>query len=556
MKKLIALFLALTLISGLASPAFAADGPIRVGSLTDPKSSVPVIYISGDSNVLTYDNGTKEFAIEDMLNIFKNSEDGNISEAAFNILYPFILEGIAFNKWDNYYEAVYKELSEVYEPVKLDENGEPKGDCGIPQWQKDDMAAAVAYDRAYPDGTYRERTYRFFYDWRLDPIVLADQLNDYIEGVKRATGHDKVVLSVRCLGCNLVMAYINKYSTDSLKGVGIDVATSMGAEFLSGTLSGDFGIDGNAIARIATDLSEKSDFQTDLVRFAVSTVNLLDNAGVLDAITDVAREQLYSKIEYGIISALALTVFMTYPGYWAMVSADKFDTALNYVFGEEGSEKRQTYKGLIEKAVNYNETIKKNILPIMKTLEDNGVNVCIISKYGVQMVPFLKNSDILGDEYVSANHSSLGATTSTIYTTLSDEYIAAQTEKGLEKYISPDKQVDASTCLFPDYTWFFKGAPHGHYSNAEVAIMMTVMDADKQLTVNDFDLTQFAVYDYKTRTASPMTTENCNNENWEADDKIDHPKTKQEKLFSFLTGLFRWLKNLIILLSNRLGKAA
>ena len=546
MKKLISIMLSIILMLSVTPPLVFAR---TTG--TDLTASAPVIYISGDSNELSYDNGTKTFAIEDMLNIYSNSEDGSISEAAFNILYPFILKGIAFGDWDDYYDAVYKELSDVYAPIKLDENGEPNTDCDIPQWQKDTMALDMVYNRADANGRYGEKSYRFYYDWRLDPISLADKLNDYIEGVKKATGHSKVSLSVKCLGSNVVLSYVNKYGTGSLKGIGIDVSTSMGADFLSGMVSGKFGFDGNSVSRLATYLSEKENAYTDIVKFAASTVDLLELSGAIDTLTKVAREQLYNKIEYGLISALALSTFMTFPGYWAIVSTDDFDNALRYVFGEEGGEKRETYKGLIEKITYYNETIKKNVYPLMEEIHDGGVNLCIISKYGIPMVATLKDGSLLGDEYVSVHNSSFGATTSNVYKTLSDDYILQRVAEGKGKYISPDKQIDASTCLFPDFTWFFKGAPHGFYTTPEVDLIMQVIDADRQLTIDDFELTQFIVYNYGSKTASPMTSENCNTEYWEANDALDHPKTKSEKLRSFLTLLFRWLNNLVNLLKTR-----
>ena len=547
MKKIISVVLSVVLIMSLAVPAFADNyGPI-------PRSSVPVIYIRGDSNELSYDNGTKSFAIEDMLSIFGDSEEGSFREATFNILYPFILKGIAFNDWDDYYDAVYKEISDVYEPVRLDENGDPNDDCGIPQWQKDSLAADMVKDRAGKDGKYSENSYWFYYDWRLDPIFLADQLHEYIEGIKKATGHDKVSISAKCLGSNVVMAYINKYSADSLKGVSIDVSTSMGADFISGMISGNFAIDGYSLSRFVNYLSGTHEKVVDIASFVTSTIDLLELSGALDALSKVAREQLYEKIEYGIVSALALSTFFTYPGYWAVVTTEDFDNALRYVFGEEGSAKRETYKGLIEKITYYNETIKKNIYPLMQKL-DESANLCVVSKYGVPIVPVIKDTTILADEYVSVYNSSFGATTSSIYGTLSDKYIQAQTEKGLGKYISPDKQIDASTCLFPDYTWFFKGCPHGHFSSCETFLLMSVIDADRQLTVDDFDFTQFIVYDYPSRTAYPMTTENCNTAYWTADDELDHPKTKNDKLRSFLTMLFRWLKNAFTLFQSLLSK--
>ena len=84
---------------------------------------------------------------------------------------------------------------------------------------------------------------------------------------------------------------------------------------------------------------------------------------------------------------------------------------------------------------------------------------------------------------------------------------------------------------------------------------MTVIDADRQLTIDDFDWTQFIVYDYQTDIAEPMTEENCHNEYWEADEKTDHPQTKKEKLVSFLKSLFRWIKSLFELIISRAPKA-
>lgn len=551
MKRVVSIILVSLLIIGMCQTAFAAQ---EVNLTT--RSQVPVVYISGDSTELSYDNGTKTFKINKMLKIFGDSEEGSISQAAFNILYPMLMKGVINDDWGDYYDALYKEISEVYAPIMLDENGEPNTDCDISQWEKDDIERAMVENRKANDGTYGEKNYRFYYDWRLDPVFLADQLNDYIEGVKKITNHEQVNVSVRCLGCNVLLAYIAKYGTDSLKGVGVDVATSMGAEFLSGMLSGDFGIDGNAIARLAKDFIATGDLEaSDPIWFAIATVELLSNTGVLGKMTDEVKANLYAKIEYGVISALARSTFMTFPGYWGMVTYEDFDTALLYVFGEEGSEKREQYKGLIEKITYFNENIKKDVLPIMGTLGENGVNVCIISKYGVQMVPVLENGDILSDEYVSVNHSSLGATTSTVYTTLSDEYIAERTQQGFGKYISPDKQIDASTCLYPDSTWFVKGLRHGRYVDTEVALMMTVMDYDRQLTVDDFYLTQFTVFDNDTRVISPMTEENCNDPYWEADEKTDHPETKSERLTSFLKTLFVWLKAALNLIKGLLAKS-
>lgn len=577
MKRFISILLALCLVF--------ATMPMTVALNTEPTVTCddPTIYIAGDSGKIYYDNGTKYFSIDDIFSIIglesdnetlEEEEEGDtnaVLEASMNILVPFILEGIAFGKWDNYYAAVEKEIGDLFEPIKLDENGNiPEGTVsGIGPDEQNHMNYTMTHNIT-KKGKYEEKAYNFYYDWRLDPVEIADDLHEYIEAVKKATGHNKVSLNCRCLGSNVALAYIYKYGIGSisnleageadsdffagLKGLGIDVSTSNGSDFLSGIISGDFGVDGNSIVRFIADTAYFED-SFDVSPVITTTIELLSNTGVLDKLTDVARRELYAEIEYGIISALATATFLTMPCYWALVSTEDFDTALTYVFGEEGSEKRTKYAGLIEKITYYNDTIKVNAEEILKTAQTSGTNMCIIAKYGVQMLPVLKDGSILGDQYVSVENSSFGATTSDVYGTLGEDYIAERVALGYGDYISPDKQIDASTCLFPEYTWFIKGCSHGFYSTAERDLLLTTIDADKQLTVDDFPYTRFIVYNYAENTFEAMTEENCDIGSWDAEGDIDNPQTEQEKTVSLLVSLMRWLTAIFNALRSLFFKA-
>lgn len=578
MKKVISVLLTICIVLAAIPMTFAFN--------TEPTVSCddPTIYIAGDSGKIYYDNDTKYFSIDDIFALIgldsendsvEEEEDNGtnaVLEASMNILLPFILEGIASGKWDNYYAAVEKEIGELFDPIKLDENGNvPEGTySGLGPSERGHMNYTMTHNVTNSAGKYDEKAYNFYYDWRLDPMEIADSLHEYIEAVKKATGHDKVSINCRCLGSNVALAYIYKYgigsisnletgSVDSeffngLKGLGIDVSTSNGSDFLSGIISGDFGVDGSSIVRFIADTAYFED-SFDVSPVITTTIELLSNTGVLDKLTDVARRELYAEIEYGIISALSTATFLTMPCYWALVSVEDFDTALTYVFGEKGSEKRIKYAGLIEKITNYNDTIKVNTEEILKLTQSKGTNMCIIAKYGVQMLPVLKDGSILGDQYVSVKNSSFGATVSDVYGTLNEDYIAERVALGYGDYISPDKQIDASTCLFPEYTWFIKGCSHGFYSTGERDLLLATMDADRQLTVDDFPYTRFIVYDYAENLFTAMTEENCNIQNWEADGEIEKPTTEKEKTFSLLVSLMRWFTAILDALRGLLFKA-
>ena len=42
-----------------------------------------------------------------------------------------------------------------------------------------------------------------------------------------------------------------------------------------------------------------------------------------------------------------------------------------------------------------------------------------------------------------------------------------------------------------------------------------------------------------------MTTENCDTENWEADEKAENPETEDERIFVGVLSIIRWIIDLI-----------
>ncbi len=546
MKKILSIALALILAFSCTVPAFAWT------DVNATKSQIPIIRISGDGEPLYNKEGERIMHFRGLLE--KNEEEEEDSSGLYasiaNVLMPFLIDGIVFDEWDAYYENLQTEIGELFGDALLDNNGEPINGTGLSESRINYMNQRKTEDRKIGRGYYELHDYWFNYDWRLDPLAIADDFNDYVKTIKTTTGSDKVSIVSTCLGTNVVTAYIAKYGTDDIHGVCFDGGVAYGSEILSETISGKFKLDGNAIERVLVDCANYNLF--DVGSFVMATLDLLTASGALDAVKGVTKEYIYYKVIEGVTSALALSTFFTWPNYWAAVTAEDFDTAIEYVFGEEGSEKREEYAGLIEKLENYDEVVRQNIPEIMQLIKDNGVNLGIMAKYGSQMIPVCESSDKISDQIASVYRASYGATTSTVYEPLSDDYIAERIEGGFEKYISPDKQIDASTCMFPDYTWFYKGATHSNWTCYEMKIMYDVVTADRQLTVDDFEWGQFIVYDNETDTAYKMTEENCHTEAWEADKEQDAPTTPYARLYQFIRAILNWLKELFNIFSQKL----
>lgn len=211
------------------------------------------------------------------------------------------------------------------------------------------------------------------------------------------------------------------------------------------------------------------------------------------------------------------------------------------------------YDKLIEKIDAYNE-YKKNSRGILEELQQSGVKVHIIAKYGEQIYPVIENADLLGDGVVSLTKQTFnGATTSKINTTLDKDYIADRIEAGYGSYISADEKVDASTAAFADHTWYIKNLAHPDYPWSMEFMMCDILNYDGYATVNDLpEYTQFMHYEetYElifnfTEPAlvgklTPLTEENAN----DTPDTTD-TSSRFAVLIKFLTALINFFTSLL-----------
>ncbi|MBR5825902.1 MAG: hypothetical protein IKY78_02335 [Clostridia bacterium] len=562
LKKAVALVLVLVLTMSLGVSAFASHG---TEFISQSKSDIPIIRISGDGEQLVDENGNKVFHYKDFASILdsddeedaEGEEDNAMLEATANILMPFLIDGLLTDNWEPYYENLQNEISDLFENSLLDKDGNAQYGTGLRPERKEYIEKIRHNDQAWrtSDGQkyYIQDRYYWRYDWRLDPIETAAEFKLFIDDVLASTGCSEVGIIATCLGTNVVTAYLALYPEHAAKhvrGVAYDGSVVGGAEMLSEAISGKFNIDAAAINRTLIDCGAIGMFDMD--GFINTTLEMLDRTGVLDAVLGVTKEWIYYKLVEGVTSALALSTFYTWPNYWACVSPEDYDTAIEYVFGDENSAKRTEYAGLIEKLDNYNTLVRQRVPEILTQAKESGINIGIISKYGFQTLPICETNYLVSDQFASVKRSSFGATTGTIYEDLSDEYIAERTEAGYGKYISPDKQIDASTCLFPDSTWFIKGSSHSNWSDWELRLLYEIVSSEEQMTIYDSCWpSQFVVYSYDNDedatwgSIEAMTTENCDTENWEAEERLDNPKDMYGKLFVAVSSLIEWLLELM-----------
>ena len=545
MKKLVSVLLVLVMAFTIAMPATAID-------LRRDGSDIPVVAIFGDGEPLYDGEGNKVFHFREIISTIGASAKDSLVESLVYMTKPFLVEGLLHDEWDNFYAVLEREMGRIFAATRYDNNGEKCNDTDIHPDRRQTMADNVSRDTKALNGSYYVYDYQFWYDWRQDPLKTADEFHQYIQDIKEVTGAPKVSIIARCLGTSVVVAYLAKYGTDNIHGVSFNGSVAAGGEIISELISGKFDLDLNAIRRMLADFDD--DGNMNLGGFLLATIDLLAKTAKATGI-ELEETKLYKKIGQGVFAAGSRATFFTWPGYWALVTKEDYPAALNYIFGDENSELRKEYAGLITKINNYQSIVVNNMTNILEGLKTKGIKVGVIAKYGYQIAPVIESKDAVGDQFASIKRASFGATTSDIYSTLSEEYIAQRVAEGKGRYISPDKQIDASTCIFPDSTWFTKGITHSEWTAFETALLFQVITADKQLTIDDFDCTQFILYDNKTDTAYPMTEENCHIEPWNLNDKYDRPQSFMDKIAALFNSLINWVKELMKFAGEKLGSA-
>ncbi len=557
MKRFISVILSVIMVFSAVSVAFAQENEkINVDGFTD----VPVVLLSGDSTPIVNKDGEQALQYKNFLSdAYRQEVFGILKEGFVDLIYPYMVDGLLTNNWQPLYDTLYEAIGKLFEETLLDKNGDVPTDPENPAYmstldpyyfQRNDNSVSRTYGEGYQ---YSVSTFWFFYDWRLDTFDTAAKLHEYIQEVKRATGHDKVGLIGRCLGTSVVMTYVKVYGMDDLVGVAINGSVVNGAEVISEPVSGKFNIDMDAVVRFLEDSNGVGLFNIDNI--VIELLDMIAKSGVYDIGNTVVRATIYQKLVEGVTSALARSTFFTWPTYWTGVAAADYQNALNYVFGPEGSELRTEYAGLIEKLDRYDREVRQQLPAIYDTIDKEG-NLGIMSKYEFQIAPIVASCDKIGDQFASVEYTSVGATTSSVYETLEYAYVASQIANGKGRYISPDRKIDASTCLYPDYTWFVKGSSHSHWSFVENALLQEVVTAPEQIAVNDTVYSQFMVYDYDTDTMEAMNKDNCGVTFFTANKKEDEPDNWYDRINAFCDSFAKFMNSFIDFIMEKIKSNA
>lgn len=480
-RSIICILLSFLMMFTLLAPAFAADKTCNCGK-------TPVVSVVGFGHVpLVNGEGTQVFAPE--------------AEAIVNAVLPCVpalVKFLADEDVGTLLDTVIPAAQQLFDPIKCDENGDSvdptvkverfyEESCDTYDYKiKGDGQDGLSLECAKTVGG--DHTFIFSYDWRRSPMDIANDLNDYIQKVKKTTGHSKVSINGQSMGTCMVQTYLALYGTGDVKNIGMFSGAFTGLEMCADLFTGKISIDAEGVTDILVQAIKGSPDKTVLSE-------LLQYSGLFERVIE-KLSPLLSDGEYKdrLYNEVLIPYFGMYAGVWAFVPEEKFDEAVNYMYNS-GKFSFRPSDSYIEKITAYHDTVQKTLEERCKEYYENK-DICfsIVSNYNRQIAPVTPSSTMNSDGIIETFRTSYGATVADRNTTLGENYV--QKNDDGHNHVSPDTVVDASTCKFPECTWFIKNMDHvKFYSDSTAALHAWLITADKQYTIQSNPLfTQFLYY--------------------------------------------------------------
>ncbi len=361
------------------------------------------------------------------------------------------------------YNTLFSALGDYFKKSELncDENGNaPKGQ-GINNYWTTPLSKHRSYWESATNaeaGIARQlceiygakNVYAFNYDWRLDVRHTAKLLRKQIVAIKKRTGAKKVSLIGCSLGGAVMSAYIDAYKTKNDLDRLVFVNPAIAGVDVARLLRFDLRLNKKEVLSYLKHMETAYDGGNQATLFkAIGAIGDYRIGVAVDNLNKVAKnKKLLSKLFMNVIKGWIGNI----PAYWECVAYKDFNACVKQMSKIGFLDKKS---GLYKKIKAYHKVqgrFNKNI----KYVKKHGVQVAILANYGTRGIPVTSKSKNHTDVLIDTKYASGGATVAQY-----GKKLKGKKAKG--KYVSPDKVINAKTCVLPNNTWFTKNLLHIQY---------------------------------------------------------------------------------------------
>ncbi len=466
MKKIISIVLTVSLLLSICAAGASAISPVKT-SCGGQCGNYPTIIVPGigQSNVwLLDDNGDYELDADgERINCFPAYFP--VAKIIGVALVPVLLTLITQHNI-GLRNALSKIVTMCFGMNMSDNNGKCLGNVEVEKYPYS-LAECSDYekDQIYNNVPISEcginigedHLYYFAYNSFGNNIAICDELYEFIQQVKRETGHDKVNIVPISLGgtiANGLLEYHPEVYNDLHKVIYIIPA-------LDGST-----IVGDVFKKDVTFLDKNQLYHTFLEGLMEES-----QAKLIEVALRIFPDELLMDVLNDTCDLLIENVLINCTNMWALVPSKDYPAlAAKYLSTPDKAEIRRQTERYYQAQLNSDANILK--------LKENGVQVFDIVDYDFPLYNIGNswNADN-ADGVIHLDSTSMGTHSARCGETLPAGYTQKNTNcsNPMHNHISPDNVIDASAGLLPDYTFYFDG--QGHEGTGRNDIIMTLATA-------------------------------------------------------------------------------
>jgi len=482
-KKFFALLLAAALLLGLAAvPAAAAPVYRNPNGCTPgkPCNHSPVIIVPGINQSETYlyvdgektelGGGTVFPDVDAILNF------GSLAPAILSLLASLTTQHDIF-----FTRNAYKLTEKLFEAQRVDLNAQHVHDLrtdiiGRVSDMDEGMRnrALGAYVPAYGVLDVVGDDHMFFFAFNLVGEIWdnVDKLDEYIDYVRKTTGHSKVTLANLSLGGTLFTGYLEKYGHRKLDLVVNIVSAGGGTNLFADLMAMDVDQDPAFLYR---------DWFPNLINTDIHLAPGWDESigyGI-DLLARVFPYDLFAGTFRAVWTAALDTIMVNCTQMWGLIPRGRYPALAERYLSDDA---HKTVRALTDRYYQAQLNLEKNILKA----KSDGVYIHNVAGSGLSFgdieytffTPVASRGKIDSDGIVDTALASYGATCAA-----PGQRLPAGYKPKKAGYLSPDGSIDCSTAVLPDNTWIFLDQHHEVGRNDAVLNLASALVRNPSMTV-------------------------------------------------------------------------
>lgn len=403
----------------------------------------------------------------------------DVNYAIKELLFP-LLFSVIFQRDCGLIDKIPDVVAELFKWNSFDENGDnvynivvekyPYSVARCNDYEKNEIYGNIPLND-YSAIAGEDHLYYFAYNSFGNNVDICAELTEFIEMVKKETGHDKVNLVPISLGGTIANGLLEYYpdTYKSLDRVVYIIPALNGSNLLGDIFKGEFSTSPE-------------------MAYEVMFPMLLEDAtmgNLINILIRIVPYDLLCDIVYTILDSLVRDVLINCTTMWSLIPKEDFIYCRDkYYAGINNSE--------VRKEIDMYYQAQCNSLANIQKLVDNGVEVFDIVDYSYPLYCIVPSWDeVNADGIIQIESTGMGIESCYVDEQFPADYVQKNVNAlggnncsdPSHDHIPDDREIDASTCLLPDHTFFFYKADHeGTGRNDVVMKLATALLADHQIT--------------------------------------------------------------------------